>query len=110
MGGFKYVATAGLGDFIDGNQKDALIASQEPFEITKIRHSDKGQYGPQYYLSVRLMDGTEGTMTFTADGSVYTRDDLLEQAMKFLKANDDESLIARLSKQDRTTIITVEDD
>jgi hypothetical protein len=109
MGGFKYNPSFSS-DFMKGADKDALIASGDPFEIKAIRFSESGQYGPQYYLKVALLSGEEKTMSFSADGKVYTRDDLLEQAMTFLKTNKNETLIARLSKEGQTNIVTIEDD
>lgn len=111
---FKYTPKF-KGDFVDGDAKDALIAANEPFEIEAIRSSDKGKFGPQFYLKCKFLEGSvtglsEGTMTFTADGTVYTRDDLLEQAMDFLKANKGETLIARLSEDGQTKLITIEED
>lgn len=106
---FKYVPQF-KGEFVDGDQKDALIASNEPFEISAIRFSEKGKFGPQFYLTVKFLDETDGIMTFTADGTVFTRDDLLDQAMQFLKANKGQTLIARLSKEGQTTLVTIEED
>lgn len=114
MGGFKYVSRVSR-DFVNGERKDELIESGDPFEITKVRSSDKGEYGPQFYLSVRLGDGTEeGTMTFTnkspEEGGVITRNDLLEQLQDFLEANPGESVIAKLRREGQTTLIDIEDE
>jgi len=113
---FKFKPTF-KGDFVDGDAKDALIASNEPFEIEAIRIGTKGQYGSQFYLKVKFVEGsvtgmTGGTMTFPAppDSLVFTRDDLLEQAHDYLKANKGETLIARLSQDGQTKLITIEED
>jgi hypothetical protein len=108
-GKFKYVP-AFQSEFVDADKKNKLIESNEPFEIKAIRFREKSDFGPQFYLGVQFMDGSEGTMTFVADGTVYTRDDLLTQAQTYLKGNPDDTLVARLSKEGRTTIITIEDD
>lgn len=111
---FKFKPTF-KGEFVDGSAKDALIAANEPFEIVGIRFSPKGQYGPQFYLKCNFIEGSvtglaEGTMTWTADGTVFTRDDLLEQAAEYLKANKGETLIARLSQEGQTKLVNIEED
>jgi hypothetical protein len=107
--GFKYKDSF-KNDFVDGDEKNQLIEDQTPFEITKVRFSDKGEFGPQFYLSVRFIDGTEKTMTFGADGTVFTRDDLLEQLSTYLKDNPGESVIARLHQEGQTKLIEIEQD
>lgn len=107
--GFQYRSSF-QNDFVKGEEKDELIENQTPFEITKVRFSDKGEYGPQFYLSVRFIDGTEKTMTFGADGKVFTRDDLLEQLATYLKDNPGETVIARLTQEGQTKLIEIEQD
>lgn len=109
MAGFKYVSKVSR-DFVDKDRKDALIENAEPFEITKVRYSDKGEYGAQFYLSVRFTDGSDGTMTFSADSGVVTRNDLLEQLRDFLTANPGESVIARLRQEGQTKLIDIEEE
>lgn len=110
MGKFKYVAKT-KGEFIDGPEKDRLIAENEPFEIVGIRYKEKGKFGPQHYLQVRLINEEDlKTMTFSSDGTVFTRDDLLDQAMEYLAENKGETLIARLSEEGNSKLITIEDD
>jgi hypothetical protein len=107
--GFHYKSSF-QNDFVGKEEKDELIENGTPFEITKVRFSDKGEYGAQFYLSVRFIDGTEKTMTFGADGTVFTRDDLLEQLQGYLKENPGESVIARLKQEGQTKLIEIEQD
>ena len=106
--GFKAKVTPS--DFVKGPEKDALIEGKVPFEILKIRFSAKGRYGPQHYLKIRKIDGTLGTMTFSSDGTVFSRDDLLDQAMAYLDENPDDTLVARLRHEGQTNIIDIEQD
>lgn len=109
MGGFKYKPNFQT-DFVSGARKDELIENHEPFEITKVRYSEKGEYGAQFFLSCRFTDGSEGTMTFGGDGTVFTRDDLLEQLQAYLKANTGESVVAYLRQEGQTKLIELEAD
>jgi hypothetical protein len=108
LGKFKYEQRFKTA-FVTDEQKQALIASNNPFEITKIRFSPKGTYGPQFYLSCRFIDGTEGTMTFSAESNVFTRDDLLDQLKTYLTENPGESVVARLREEGNTRLIDVEE-
>jgi len=112
MGKFKYKATPGVGlpPFMDDDEKQRLIDENEPFEILTIRFRPTGKYGPKFNVNVRKLDGAIETISLTADGSVPTRDELLEQAMDFLQANKGETLIGRLSESGQTRILTIEED
>jgi len=109
--GFKYKKTPGVGlpPFMDDDEKQRLIDEKEPFEILSIRFRATGKYGAKFNLNVRKLDGTIETMSFTADGTVPTRDDLLEQAMEFLQSNKGETLVARLSEEGQTRLISIEE-
>lgn len=107
--GFKYVSKVSR-DFVSKERKNELIETGEPFEITKVRYSEKGEYGAQFYLSVRFTDGSDGTMTWSADSGVVTRNDLLEQLGEYLSANQGESVIARLRQEGQTKLIDIEDE
>ncbi|SRR6266550_2699667 len=108
---FKYKPTAGVGlpPFMDDDEKQRLIDEDEPFEILAIRFRPTGKFGAKFNLNVRKLDGEIETMSFTADGSVPTRDDLIEQAMEFLQANKGETLVARLSENGQTRLLTIEE-
>lgn len=111
--GFKYVSKVSR-DFVGKERKAELIETAEAFEITKVRWSDKGDYGPQFYLSVRFQDDTTGTMTFSAkdpeEGGVVTRNDQLQQLQEYLEANEGESVVATLRREGQTNLIDIEED
>jgi hypothetical protein len=101
-------------DFVSKEEKDSLIEHRTPFEITKVR-TGAGDYGKQFFLSIIVVfegeeEPVEKTMTFSAESNVFTRDDLLEQLMAYLKDNPGESQIAYLIQQGQTKLIELEDD
>lgn len=111
MGSFKYVKPPKRdSNYMDGDEKDALITSGDPFEITNIRFKPDARFGPKFEVSATLLNGDKKIINFVADDTVYTRDALLDQAMNFLNKNKGETLIARLHREERTVVIEIEED
>lgn len=95
---------------MDGDEKNALIESNDVFEITGIKFRPEAKYGPKFEVSATLINGDKKIINFVADDSVYTRDALLEQSMAYLNKNKGETLVGRMHREDRTVILEIEED
>jgi hypothetical protein len=51
-------------------RKEDLVASGVPFTVVHIGEEMKGNFGPQYELTLRFADGSEGTLSVGANSSM----------------------------------------
>lgn len=97
--------------FVNDSEKQRLIDKNEPFEILGIKYKKTGRFAPKFEMNVRFMDNSTSVMSFSA-GTVPSRDELLDQAQKFLEENKGDTLVARLSQPEdsEARILTIEED
>jgi len=71
------------GGFLSPEEKDALVKSEQPFDITNIKFEPDGKYGARYVLTLSVPDPVTGDaetrmIGFVVDSGVTSRDDILK--------------------------------
>lgn len=99
-----YEPTSTLHRLINGDEKEQLAKSGEPFEISAVRAVAHPEYGERWYLDLRFASGEEATMPL-GRGQVYTRDELLQAMQGYLANHPDTTVRAQLVQQGRVYLI-----
>lgn len=92
------------GGYLSPDEKDALIQSGQPFDITAVKYEAENKYGPRWVVTLSLPDPATGDnetrmIGFPVGSGVTSRDDIL-QAMydDHFGAGETEAIPAILSK------------
>lgn len=94
-----------LPQFASKEEKAKLADKTSPFLIHRIRRGE-GQFGAKFYVDIVSALIGDRTLTFTADGTVPSRDDMLEKMALWLEDGDgSRSIEAILVKQGRVYVI-----
>jgi hypothetical protein len=94
----------GGGGYLTPDEKDELVKSETPFEITAVRFEEENKYGPRYVVTLNLPDPTTGDnetkmVGFPKGSGVTSRDDLLQAMMDdYFGAGETEPLRTVLAK------------
>lgn len=92
------------GGYLSPDEKAALIESEQPFDITGIKHEPENKYGPRYVLTLAVPDPATGDnetrmLGFTTGSGVTSRDDILKAMFEdHFGAGETEPIPAILAK------------
>ena len=65
------------GGYLSPDEKQALVDSGEPFDITGVRFEAENKYGPRYVVTLTL-EGETRMVGFPKGSGVTSRDDILQ--------------------------------
>ena len=79
----SHSADSGGGGYLTPDEKEELVASEQPFEITGVRFEAENKYGPRFVLTLSVPNPATGDnetrmVGFVKGSGVTSRDDLLQ--------------------------------
>ncbi len=106
----NHEVTSGSG-YLTPEEKDALVKSAQPFDITNVSYQAENKYGPRFLLTLALPDPVTGEaetrLLGLAKGSgVTSRDDILQAMIDdHFGAGESEPIPAVLEKGGNSYLI-----
>jgi hypothetical protein len=94
----------GGGTWISGDEKEKLVESGDPFDITAVSLDPGDKYGERFVLDVVL--NTEARKIGFQTGTVDSRDRMLSSMAEFLEENAGSQVRAKLTASGRSTLVT----
>jgi len=99
------------GGYLSPEEKQALVESEQPFEITGVRYEAENKFGPRYVITISLPDPTTGDQEtrmvgFPKGSGVTSRDDILQAMLDdHFGAGETEAIPAVLAKGGNSFLI-----